>query len=50
VLLISAVTPLAVWDEGNATIKWEAEQATASDYIIAKQNELASGGLLCEAV
>jgi nucleotide-binding universal stress UspA family protein len=45
VLLVGAVTPLAVWDEANAAVKWEAEEATAADYIAAKRKELADGGL-----
>jgi nucleotide-binding universal stress UspA family protein len=49
VLLVSAVTPIAVWDEAHAAVKWEAQEATASDYLQAMRDKLASTGLTAQS-
>ena len=45
VLLVSAVTPIAAWDEVHAAVKWEAEEDSAGGYLGAKRDELAKVGL-----
>lgn len=45
VLLVSAVTPVAVWDPDASAIKWEAEEAAAGDYVRAKRDQLGERGL-----
>jgi nucleotide-binding universal stress UspA family protein len=49
VLLVSAVTPIAVWDEAHAAVKWEAEEGQAGDYLQARRNELAHIGLTVQS-
>jgi nucleotide-binding universal stress UspA family protein len=45
VVLVSAVTPIAVWDPAASAVKWEAEEAAAGEYVAETQARLAGEGL-----
>jgi nucleotide-binding universal stress UspA family protein len=45
VLLLCAVTPIATWDAAASAINWEAEEASAGEYIETKRLEVAARDL-----
>lgn len=50
VVLITVITPVAVWDSAASMIKWDAEEKAARDYIRARTLELREAGVRAQSM